>query len=145
MGARNRHRIAETERVEIAEISDVLDVIDFIDRDDHGFIGLVEEFRHRFIIAVRPFLPSTMKTMTSASSIAIPTWARIWVWKGLFFDFDAAGIDHAESLGEPGRGAVNTVAGDPRSIFNNGFPFADKAIENRRFANVRRPDEGDKA
>ena len=57
--------------------------------------------------------------------------------------FNAARIDHGKFPTEPFGIKVNSVAGNAGNVFNDGNPFLDNGVKQRRFADIRPTDDGD--
>jgi hypothetical protein len=56
------------------------------------------------------------------------------------FNFNTAGIDHAEIMVQPFSRTIQTIAGYPRFIFYNRQPIPDDPVKDRGFTHVRAAD-----
>ena len=60
-------------------------------------------------------------------------------------DVDPAGVDEDEALARPLADDVLAVARDARRLEDNGLARGGEAVDERRLADVRKADDGDRA
>ena len=93
--------------------------------------------------AVTPSRASTTNTTRSASSSARSDCWRMAPRMPVGRRVQPAGVDDAEARRAPVARAVAAVAGDAGHVLDQRRPAADQAVEQRRLADVRPPDQRD--
>ena len=108
-----------------------------------GLPDLRSSFATSLSTAVTPSRASTTNATTSASSSARSVCCRIAAEDAGRQRIEAAGVDDAEARRPPLADAVAAIARDARLVLDERRLPADQAVEQRRLADVRPPDQRD--